>query len=211
MDRPHRSPSRTGTEVQERIRAARERHHAGPVALSALLRLPAGTIGAVVARLGLPRLFEIDRVTGAPGRARTRAENRYEHPAAGDLLHVDVKKLGRVPPGGGWRVHGRSAGTHHSGQGWDFVHVAVDDHSRAAHAEVHPDGRATTCAAFLARAVSWLADHDPTVTRVLTDNAKAYRTSSVWARTCDQLGIARRFTRPRCPWTNGKAERAHHR
>jgi hypothetical protein len=128
-----------------------------PVRLAAILGLPASTIGAVLARAGLPRLAEVDRLTGQLLRGRRHSDRRYEHPHAGDLLHVDVKKLGRVPDGGGWRVHGRSEEVRGRGNGWDYVHVAVDDHSRLAYAEVLPDERVASCAAFLRRAVAWLA------------------------------------------------------
>ena len=137
---------------------------------------------------------------------------RYEHPSPGDLLHVDVKKLGRVPDGGGWRLHGRreevrGRSVHGRGIGYDYLHVAVDDHFRVAYVEAHPDERDPTSAGFLRRAVAWLASHDLTVRRVLTDKAKVYRVGSRWSHACADLDIARRFTRPGCPWTNGKAER----
>jgi hypothetical protein len=140
-----------------------------PVRLAAILGLPASTIGAVLARAGLPRLAEVDRLTGQLLRGRRHSDRRYEHPHAGDLLHVDVKKLGRVPDGGGWRVHGRSEEVRGRGNGWDYVHVAVDDHSRLAYAEVLPDERVASCAAFLRRAVAWLAARGVIVRRVLTD------------------------------------------
>jgi hypothetical protein len=103
--------------------------HAGPVWLASLLGLPASTIGAVIAGAGLPRLAKADRLTGELLRGR-RHSDRYEHPHAGDLLHVDVKKLGRMPDGGGWRVHGRREEVRGRGIGWDYVHVAVNDHTR---------------------------------------------------------------------------------
>ncbi|KOV81779.1 hypothetical protein ADL03_27195 [Nocardia sp. NRRL S-836] len=132
---------------------------------------------------------------------------RYERPRPGDLLHVNVKKLGRVPDGGGWRVHGRSEAVRGRGIGYDYLHVAVDDHTRIAYVEALPDEKDRTCAGFLHRAVAWFRDHGVTVLRVLTDNAKVYRVGSTWRAVCVALGIRRRFTRPRCPWTNGKAER----
>lgn len=205
--RPHASPRRTSRQVEARVVAERVARHAGPVALAAALGLPASTIGVVLRRLAMPRLSEVDRVTGELVRVRSRAQNRYEHKRPGDLLHIDVKKLGRVPDGGGWRVHGRETGPHASGQGWDYVHVAIDDHSRLAYAEVHPDEKAPTCAQFLHRAVAWFRDHGVTVRRVYTDNAKAYRVAADWAAVCSALQLKRRFTKPRHPWTNGKAER----
>jgi transposase InsO family protein len=189
------------------IIAARVRHHAGPLRLAAILGLPASTIGAVLARAGLLRLADVDRLTGQRLRGRRHSSRRYEREHPGDLLHVDVKKLGRVPDGGGWRVHGRSEAVRGRGNGWDYIHVAVDDHTRLAYAEVLPDERSATCAGFLRRAVAWLAAHGVTAARVLTDNAKSYRTGAAWIAACTDLRIARRFIQPGRPWTNGKAER----
>jgi len=205
--RPHRMPRRTSPKTTAALIGARMRHHAGPLRLAAILGLPASTIGAVLARAGLPRLADVDRLTGQLLRGRRHSSRRYEREHPGDLLHVDVKKLGRVPDGGGWRVHGRSEAVRGRGNGWDYVHVAVDDHTRLAYAEVLPDERTATCAGFLRRAVAWLAAHGVTVVRVLTDNAKSYRIGAAWIAACNELRIARRFIQPGRPWTNGKAER----
>jgi transposase InsO family protein len=205
--RPHSMPRRTSAEKTAAIVAARVKHHAGPVRLAALLGIAASTIGAVIARAGLPRLADVDRLTGELLRGRRHSEVRYEREHPGDLLHVDVKKLGRVPDGGGWRIHGRSEEVRGRGLGWDYVHVAIDDHTRLAYAEVLPDERTGTCAGFLARAAAWFAARGVTIARVLTDNAKSYRVGAAWIAACTQLRIARRFTKPGCPWTNGKAER----
>jgi len=205
--RPHRSPGRTPLPVELGIVRARLDHHAGPTALAGLLGLPASTIGAVIRRWQLPRLGEVDRITGEIIRSRA-TDVRYERDRPGELLHVDVKKLGRVPDGGGWRVHGRGIDDQKQRRGWDFVHVAVDDRTRIAYAEVLPDEKGTTCAEFLYRAARWFHDvHGVTIERVLTDNAKSYRLSRDWAAVCTALQIKRRFIKPRCPWTNGKAER----
>ena len=104
-------------------------------------------------------------------------------------------------------MHGRSEEVRGRGLGWDYVHVAIDDHTRLAYAEVLPDERATTCAGFLTRAAAWFAGHGVTIARVLTDNATSYRVGAAWIAVCDQLVIGRRFIKPGCPWTNGKAER----
>jgi transposase InsO family protein len=205
--RPHRRARLTAPETTAAIIAARVAHHAGPIRLAGILGLPASTIGAVIARAGLPRLAEVDRLTGERLRGRRHSDRRYEREHPGDLLHVDVKKLGRVPDGGGWRIHGRSESVRGRGIGWDYVHVAIDDHTRLAYAEVLPDERAATCAGFLTRAVAWFADRGVTVRRVLTDNAKSYRVGAAWIAACYSLGIARRFIQPGRPWTNGKAER----
>ncbi len=205
--RPHRMPRQTPPETTAAIVAARTEHHAGPVRLAALLGVAACTIGAVLTRAGMPRLADVDRLTGELLRGRRHSEVRYEREQPGELLHVDVKKLGRVPDGGGWRVHGRREEVRGRGNGFDYVHVAIDDHSRLAYAEVLPDERTGTCAGFLTRAAAWFAGHGVTVARVLTDNAKSYRVGKAWIAVCAQLGIARRFIQPGRPWTNGKAER----
>jgi transposase InsO family protein len=205
--RPQRMPRQTSAETTAAIVAARTEHHAGPVRLAAILGVAASTIGAVLARAGLPRLAEVDRLTGELLRGRRHSDRRYERDRPGDLLHVDVKKLGRVPDGGGWRVHGRREEVRGRGNGWDYVHVAIDDHTRLAYAEVLPDEQTTTCAGFLTRATAWFAARGVKVRRVLTDNALSYRRGRAWITACTQLGIARRFIKPGRPWTNGKAER----
>ena len=179
----------------------------GPVRLAAILGIAASTIGAVLARAGMPRLADVDRLTGERLRGRRHSDRRYEREHPGDLLHVDVKKLGRVPAGGGWRVHGRREEVRGRGIGWDYVHVAIDDHTRLAYAEVLPDERTTTCAGFLTRAAAWFATHGVIVRRVLTDNALSYRRGDAWIAACTRLRIGRRFIKPGRPWTNGKAER----
>lgn len=207
--RPHRSPTRTSPRCVARITTARIKHFAGPVALSGLLNLPASTIGAVLRREQMPLLRHLDRVTGEVIKGRRHSDIRYEHREPGSLLHVDVKKLGKIPQGGGWRLHGRGAGIPRGrGGGWDFVHVAVDDRSRVAYVEVLPDEKGLTCAGFLYRAAKWFHDeHGITVRRVLTDNAKNYVLSRDWIAVCSALQIKRRLIKPHCPWTNGKAER----
>jgi transposase InsO family protein len=200
-------PRRTPVETTAAIVAARRAHHAGPVRLAAILGIAASTIGAVLARAGMPRLADVDRLTGELLRGRRHSDRRYEREHPGELLHVDVKKLGRVPAGGGWRVHGRSEEVRGRGIGWDYVHVAIDDHTRLAYAEVLPDERTATCAGFLTRATAWFAGHGVLVRRVLTDNALSYRKGTAWITACTRLGIARRFIQPGRPWTNGKAER----
>ncbi|MGY1836305.1 IS481 family transposase [Blastococcus sp. SYSU DS0510] len=205
--RPHRSPRKTAPETAAAIVAAGIEHHAGPLRLAAILGIAASTIGVVIARAGMPRLAEVDRLTGELLRGRRHSDRCYERERPGELLHVDVKKLGRIPDGGGWRVHGRSEEVRGRGLGWDYVHVAIDDHTRLAYAEVLPDERADTCAGFLTRAAAWFTGHGVTLERVLTDNALSYRRGAAWIAACACLGIGRRFIKPGCPWTNGKAER----
>ncbi|MBB5475113.1 transposase InsO family protein [Cellulomonas hominis] len=140
-----------------------------------------------------------------------RTAVRYEHPHPGSLVHIDVKKLGRIPDGGGWRAHGRASTVDHRHKkvptGYDYVHTAIDDHSRLAYAEIHTDEKGVTAAGFLARATAFYADHGIQVERVISDNAFAYRNSAVFRQTAADLGIVQKFIRPHCPWTNGKVER----
>jgi transposase InsO family protein len=175
------------------------------------------TAAIIAARIahhaGMPRLPEVDRLTGELLRGRWHSDRRYEREQPGDLLHVDVKWPGRVPDGGGWRAHGRSEKVRGRGAGWDYVRVAIDDHTGLAYAEVLPDERTGTCAEFLIRAAAWFAAHGVARARVLTDNAKSYRIGAAWIAACAQLGIrpsvhqARPARMPGCPWTNGKAVR----
>lgn len=155
----------------------------------------------VLRRLGAPRLRDLDRPT--------RMVVRYERERPGELVHVDIKKQGRIPAGGGWHVHGRDrmAGSRSKrGAGYDFVHAAVDDRSRLAYAEILADERKETASAFMGRALSFFADRGITVERVLTDNGSCYR-SRTFARVLADAGIRHRRTRPYRPQTNGKVER----
>jgi transposase InsO family protein len=208
--RPHCQPRRLGSETEQRILELRRSSHRGPVWLAAQLGVPASTIGRVLRRHQVPVLAAVDPITGEPVRRR-HSGIRYEHRRPGDLLHVDVKKLGRVPEGGGWRLLGRDATVEHRHKkvplGYDYLHVAVDDRTRLAYVEAHPDEKDVTCAGFLHRAVGWFRRHGVVVRRVLTDNAMSYRKGSCWSAVCSALQVRRRFTRPGCPWTNGKAER----
>jgi transposase-like protein len=176
VDRPSipvYSPRRTAARLEERILRLRRRERLGPARIAARLGLPASTIHRVLVRHRMNRLGWLDRPTGRPIR-------RYEHDQPGDLVHLDVKKLGRIPTGGGHRVHGRAGGTVNRradrlGGGYDYVHAAVDDHSRLAYVEVLGDERAQSCARFWRRAHHWFALHGILVARVLTDNGVGYR------------------------------------
>jgi transposase InsO family protein len=209
--RPRTTPTRTNPAVEAHVLALREQERRGAVYLAGELGLVASTVGRILHRHHVPRLSAIDPITGEQVRRR-HTGIRYERPHPGDLLHIDVKKLGRVPDGGGWRLHGRieqarGRKVHGAGIGYDYLHVAIDDHSRVAYIEALPDERDATCAEFLYRAVTWFREHGVHILRILTDNAKVYRVGHNWRAVCVALGIRRRFTKPGCPWTNGKAER----
>ena len=209
--RPHRTPTRTPAAVETRVLQARAEIRRGAVYLAGELGLVASTVGRILTRHQVPALAAVDPITGEPVRRR-HTGIRYERAHPGDLLHVDVKKLGRVPDGGGWRLHGRheharGRKVHGRGIGYDYLHVAIDDRTRLAYVEALPDERDLTCARFLHRAVAWFRDQGVRVLRVLTDNAWVYRRGGNWRAVCVALGLRRRFTKPGCPWTNGKAER----
>lgn len=204
---PRRSPHRLAAEVEQRVLACREASRRGSLFVAAELGLAPATVGRVLRRHRVPLLRECDPITGT--RIRSRAsDRRYEYDTPGGLVHLDVHKLGRIPDGGGHRAHGRDTASRGRGVGYDFVHVAVDDHSRYAHIEVLPDERGETCAAFLLRAAAvFVTAGIDRVERVLTDNALNYRRSAAFADAVAALGARHLRTRPYCPWTNGKAER----
>ena len=211
--RPHRSPRRTPQPVVRKIVQLRCKRRLGPVAIAARLGVAASTVHAVLVRCRINRLSLLDRRTGEPVL-------RYERDRPGELVHTDVKKLGNIPVGGGWRVVGRQQGARNKRadggkgrsrhrdvlMGHAFVHTAIDDHTRLAYAEVHDDETAATAVGFWRRAVAWYAARGITVQRVLSDNGACYR-SRAWRETCTQLGITVKHTRPYRPQTNGKAER----
>jgi len=205
--RPHRSPTRTPEEVEQRVIELRRRERRGPEWIGAELGIPARTVSRVLARRGLPRLAVLDPITGEVIRASKVTAVRYERQRPGELVHMDVKKLGRIPAGGGWKAHGRSQRPPTKpGPGYDYVHSLVDDHSRLAYTEVLPDEKGTTCAAFLARAIDDFAARGITrIEALMTDNAWAYRWSL--RQVCAAHDIHQVFIRPHCPWQNGKAER----
>lgn len=200
--RPRRSPRRTPARIEARIVRLRQRRKHGPHRLGLILGLPRSTCYAVLRRRGLHRLDWMDRPTG-------RVIRRYEYERPGELVHVDVKKLGRIPPGGGHKVHGREARPDRKRErlGYDFIHSCVDDHSRLAYSEILADEQGETCAGFLLRAGAFFAAHGVAVERVLTDNAFAYRHSKAFRAAVSHLGARQVFTRPHRPQTNGKVER----
>ena len=213
--RPLRSPRATPPPIVRKIVHLRWKQRLGPVAIADRVGLAPSTVHQVLRRCRINRLSHLDRASGEPVR-------RYEYAAPGELLHVDVKKLGNIPDGGGWRYVGRAQGKrnraatpgkprdHYRGvaMGTAFVHTVLDDHSRVAYAEVHDDETAATATAVLRRAVAWFAARDVVVARVLSDNGSAYR-SHLWREVCAELGITPKRTRPYRPQTNGKIERFH--
>jgi transposase InsO family protein len=205
--RPHRSPTRTPVQVEQRIIKLRGRERRGPDWIGAELGVPARTVSRVLARHGVPPLASLDPITGEVIRASKATTIRYERERPGELVHMDVKKLGRIPDGGGWRIHGRAiARDRANGPGFDYVHSLVDDHSRLAYSEILTDEKGPTCAEFLARAIDYFATHGIThIERLMTDNAWAYRWSL--RELCATAGIKQVFIRPHCPWQNGKVER----
>ena len=192
--RPKKLPRRTAPELVCRMLELRRQGMAGE-AIAACVGVPRSTVARWLHRAGLGRL----RALASPEPVR-----RYVHDHPGDLLHLDVKKLGRIA-GIGHRITGDRRGRR-QGAGWEFVHVAVDDASRLAYVEVLPDERATTAIGFLDRAVSWFAARGVLIQRLLTDNGSCY-VSRLFAARCHTLAIRHSRTRPYRPRTNGKAER----
>jgi transposase InsO family protein len=213
--RPLHSPHRTAAPIVRRIVELRWRHRLSPMAIASRLSMPASTVHAVLVRCRLNRLSHIDIRTGEVIR-------RYEHSHPGALIHVDVKKLGNIPDGGGWRYVGRAQGNKNRAAtpgvtrsarrdvklGHAFVHTVIDDHSRVAYAEIHSDETAATAIAVLGRATAWLAARGVTVEKVLSDNGSCYR-SHAWRQACADLHITHKRTRAYRPQTNGKIERFH--
>jgi transposase InsO family protein len=212
--RPRHSPARTPTRTERRIIKVRVLRRWGPARIGYLLGLHPSTVHRVLTRYRLAKLRWLDRPTG-------RVVRRMHSEHCGDLVHVDVKKLGKIPAGGGWRMLGRSVGQHHSQadkssgkcndyrnplRGYHFLHTALDAHSRLAYTELLGDECKETAAAFWARANAWFAERGITIRKVLTDNGSCYRSHAF----ADALGdIEHRRTRPYRPQTNGKVERFH--
>ncbi|NHU86434.1 IS481 family transposase [Kocuria sp. JC486] len=206
--RPHSMPTRTSAQVEAQVLQARRVHREGPGLLGPRVGVPARTVSRILARHGVPRLAVCDPMTGEVIRSSKSTAVRYERDRPGELVHVDVKKLGKIPEGGGWRAHGRSVQVRGRGNGYDFVHSMVDDHSRLAYSEIHDDEKAGTCAAFLTRAAAYFAAHGiDQIERVMTDNAMAYRHGQAFIDAVAALGARQKFIRAHCPWQNGKVER----
>lgn len=213
--RPRTLPSKTSRTVTKRCVSLRIRLREGPVQLAARLDIAPSTVHRILRCARLNRLAYVDRATGEPVR-------RYEHDHPGSMVHVDVKKIGNIPDGGGWRYVGRKQGEKNRAAtqdkprnaygglklGYAFVHTVIDDHSRVAYSEIRDDETAVTAVEVLHRAVEWFAEGGVTIERVLSDNGGAYR-SYLWRDTCEALSITPKRTRPYRPQTNGKVERFH--
>ena len=210
--RPHRSPRRLSQRREEAILERRDGHLEGPHRIGWALGEARSTVHKVLRRNGRPRICDLDKAT--------RCVVRYERDRPGELVHVDINKLGRIPDGGGWRAGGRQQGRVHRGPyethvstykkvhtlGYDYLHIAVDDRSRIAYAEVLPDERRDTAAGFMRRALLWFCDLGIDVERVLTDNGACYK-SHAFGDVLRDAGVVHKKTRPYRPQTNGKVER----
>ncbi len=209
--RPHRSPNRTSREVEAAVVEARTRYRRGPDWLGPELGISPRTVTRILRRYGIPRLSECDPLTGEVIRASKATAVRYERDHPGELIHVDVKKLGRIPPGGGWRAWGRAAtnaGKKQRRVGYDYVHSAVDDHTRLAYSEILPDEKGETCARFITRAAEFFASCGIAhIEEIMTDNHWSYTKSSAVSNVIDMLGATHITIRAHCPWQNGKVER----
>jgi len=216
--RPHSSPTKTPTRLERRIVKLRYCRRWGPHRISYHLHVPRSTVGRVLQRYRMPLLAHVDQATGLPVRKPT--PRRYEANAPGELVHVDIKKLGRIPDGGSWRMFGRGSAQHRRAQaasdraaragaspsrGYVFLHHAVDDHSRLAYSEQLADERKETAAEFWLRASAFFAEAGIGVQAVMTDNGACYRSHAF----AEALGptVKHRRTRPYRPQTNGKVER----
>lgn len=197
--RPQHSPQALDRRAVSTILGERRRLRLGPHQLASHLGRPRSTVYAVLRRHGLSRLSDLDRTT--------REVIRYQKERPGELLHIDTKKLARIPWGGGHKKLGRSSLTKKRGAGYEFLHVAVDDCTRAAYVEVLTDERGDTAAGFLDRAWRHFACEGVRVEAVMTDRAFCYTHSARFKEACRNLGLSHQTTRPYRPQTNGKAER----
>ena len=198
--RPHSCATRLDTATEQRIVDDRVTEKEGPHLMAGRLGIPRSTIYAVLLRRGLSRLSTLDRTTGVP--------IRYVKDCPGELVHVDIKKLGKIPDGGGWRVHGMENRGTRQRVGYEFCHSMVDDHSRVAYSEILDSEDAAACAGFMLRASQWFATLGFRIERVMTDNAFAYR-SHAFQTMLNTIGATHKRTRPYRPQTNGKVERFH--
>lgn len=207
--RPHTMPTRTAADVEARVVELRRTERHGQDRLAAELGLSPRTVSRILRRHQVPYLHHCDPITGEAIRASKTTAVRYERARPGELVHIDVKKLGRIPDGGGWKSHGRGKGNRHRKYtvGFDYVHSMVDDHTRYAYSEILPDEKGPTCAAFLLRAAADLAARGVHIEEVITDNHMSYKRSHDFRDAITAIGARHLFIKPHCPWQNGKVER----
>jgi transposase InsO family protein len=210
--RPRCCSTRTPAAVEAKVVALRVTCRRGQDWIGPELGLAPRTVSRVLRRHQLPHLSECDPLTGQPIRSSKQTACRYERDRPGELVHMDVKKIGKIPDGGGWKAHGREMGKTGAQKrariGYDYVHSLVDDHSRLAYSEVLADEKGPTCAAFLLRAAHYFAGHGISrIERVITDNHFSYRKSTDMKSAIKTLGAVHKFIKPHCPWQNGKVER----
>jgi transposase InsO family protein len=200
--RPRSIPARTPRRVERRVEQLRRSLKLGPARIAGIVGMPASTVHRILCRQGLNRLTWIDRPTG------TVIRRRIEHDRPGQQVQMDIKKLGRIPPGGGWRAHGRGNCAHHQTTmvGYAFIHTAIDSYSRIAYSEVLPDEKARTAISFWQRAHAWFTDHNITVEVLQTDNGACYKAHAFTAA-IEATGATHHRLPPRRPQWNGKVER----
>ena len=200
--RPHHTPTRTPRSRERQIEALRRSRKLGPARIGGIVEMPASTVHRVLCRLELNRLSWMDRPTG------TVIRRRIEHQRPGQQVQMDIKKLGRIPAGGGWRAWGRGNVAHHSVTmvGYAFVHTAIDSHTRLAYSEVLSDEKAVTAIAFARRALAWFQALGITVEVVQTDNGACYK-AAAFTTAIEAAGARHHRLPPRRPQWNGKVER----
>ena len=206
--RPHSSPSKTSPEAEAEVLRVRAAERVGRDEVADKTEVPARTVSRILARHGVPRLAMLDPMTGELLRSSKSTAIRYERDRPGELVHVDVKKLGKIPDGGGWKALGREHAPRDrkTTVSYGYVHSLVDDHSRLAYSEVLEDEKGPTCAGFLERAIAYFAAHGvTTIERLITDSAWAYRFSL--RSVCADHSIRQTFIKPHCPWQTGTVER----
>ena len=200
--RPLRSPNRTPRQLRRRVLHLRDKRRWGADHIAHEVGLAASTVQKILNSAGVGRLDRGDRATN---REPVR---RYQRDHPGELIHVDVKKIGRIPDGGGWRAWGRGNVKRRTRVGYDYVHSAVDDHTRIAYSEIHRDEKGDTAAGFLTRAAEFFASVGiERIEAVMTDNHWSYTHSHAVAAVLTDLGARHVTIRPHCPWQNGKVER----
>lgn len=203
--RPHRSPNRTSRRLRRRVIHLRLKRRWGADHIAHKVGLAASTVQSILNAAGVGRLDRGDRAT------RREPVRRYQRDTPGELIHVDIKKLGGIPDGGGWKTRGRGYsrdGVKSRQVGYRYIHTAIDDRTRIAYSEILDNEQAVTAAGFWRRAAAWYVSIGITPQRVITDNGSCYR-SGLWHRACAQTGTTVKKTRPYRPQTNGKVERFH--